>query len=421
MKIVKSGSRFSWKKRGILATISLANHFTRKRQFERQAVEKMRDAFLQKIEQDLRICPICALLGPRQAGKTTLARQFAKRYSGKVHYFDLEDYTDLAKLENPNLIFDPLEGLVIIDEVQRRPDLFPYLRVVVDNKPLQFLILGSVSRDFLAQSSENLAGRIAYLNITPFQLSEVGDQKNLWSRGGFPRSFLAPSDEGSMRWRKIYMQTYFERDLPTLGIHLPPQRIMRLWAMLSQSHATLVNYSSMAHFLEVSVPTLKNYLALLEGTFMIRMLSPWHENRGKRLVKAPKIYIRDSGIVHQLLGIKNYESLSLDIRRGASWEGFALEEVTNALSVRPEECYFWATHQQAEIDLFIEHKGLRLGFEFKCTDQPKKTKSMESARAALSLDHLFIVTPIEQTFPLDEATTVIALKDCKQVVDQLHL
>lgn len=380
-------------------------------------MEKIREFFLEQIIQDFEVVPICALLGPRQCGKTTIAKQFAKTFSGQVHYFDLEDYTDLAKLNNPKLILEPLEGLVIIDEIQRRPDLFPYLRVVVDKKPLKFLILGSASRELLRQSSETLAGRIAYINVTPFQLAEVSDQQKLWTRGGFPRSYLARSDAASFRWREAYTQTYFERDLVELGMQLPPQRILRFWSLLAQYHGNVMNYSTMAQFLDVSVPTLKNYLALLEGTFMIRILSPWYENGGKRLVKTPKIYIRDTGIFHQLLAVKNYEELLFHIRRGSSWEGFALEEVAKALNLRPEECYFWATHQQAELDLFVIYKGKRLGFEFKCTDQPKITKSMASAREALSLDHLYIITPIEETFPLDKQTTVLALKDCRSLIE----
>jgi predicted AAA+ superfamily ATPase len=215
------------------------------------------------------------------------------------------------------------------------------------------------------------------------------------------------------------MQTYFERDLAKLGMNLPPQRILHFWSLLSQYHGNLVNFANMAQFLEISVPTLKNYLALIEGTFMIRILAPWHENISKRLVKTPKIFIRDVGIFHQLLGVKNYKELVLNVHRVASWEGFALEEITSALDIRPEECYFWATHQQAELDLLIKYKGQRIGFEFKCTDQPKITKSMVSARQGASLDHLFIVTPIEETFPLDKQTTVLALKDCQKTVQKL--
>ncbi len=382
-------------------------------------MEKIREAYIQQIGEDLDIVPISALLGPRQCGKTTIARQFASTYKDEVHYFDLEDYTDLAKLTDPKLAFDSLQGLVIIDEIQRRPDLFPYLRVVVDRTNLKFLILGSASRDLLQQSSETLAGRIAYIAVTPFHLSEVGDQKKLWTRGGFPRSFLAKTDGASVRWREVYMQTYFEKDLAELDLHLPPQRILRLWAMLAQYHGQILNYTNMAQFLEVSVPTLKNYLALLEGTFLIRTLAPWHTNGNKRLVKTPKIYIRDTGILHQLLSIKNYKELILDVRKGASWEGFALEEVIKALNLRSEECYFWATHQDAELDLFVTYQGKRFGFEFKCTDQPKITKSMVSARESLSLDHLFIVTPIEESFHLNEKTTVLALNDCRKFIDQI--
>jgi predicted AAA+ superfamily ATPase len=228
----------------------------------------------------------------------------------------------LARLNNPKLVLDALTGLVIIDEIQRRPDLFPYLRVSVDKSETKYLILGSASRELLQQSSESLAGRIAYMQVTPFELMEVKDQKKLWTRGGFPRSFLAPSDPASVRWREVYMRTYFEQDLAALGMLLPPQRILRLWSMLAQYHGQVINYSNMAQFMEISVPVLKNYLALLEGTF-IRTLSPWHENRGKRLVKTPRIYIRDAGIFHQLLDIKSYEQLVLDTRKGASWEGFA--------------------------------------------------------------------------------------------------
>jgi predicted AAA+ superfamily ATPase len=375
-------------------------------------MEQIRDKFLNLINQDFEVVPICALLGPRQCGKTTIARQFAQTYPEKVHYFDLEDYTDLAKMNEPKLIFEALEGLIIIDEIQRRPDLFPYLRVTADKKRLKFLILGSASRELLRQSSESLAGRIAYIYVTPFQLIEVENQNQLWSRGGFPRSFLAHSDQNSIRWREVYMQTYFEKDLKEIGLNLTPQRILRLWSLLAQYHGNLVNYTNMAQFMEVSVPTIKNYLALLEGTFMIRTLSPWHENRSKRLVKSPKIYIRDSGILHQLLSIKNYEGLILDVRKGASWEGFALEQITTELNLRPEECFFWATHQGAELDLYINYNGWRVGFEFKCTDQPTITKSMLSAKESLDLDHLFIVTPIEETFPLNQQTTVLALKDC---------
>lgn len=380
-------------------------------------MERIRESYLKNILLDFKIVPICALLGPRQCGKTTIARQFAKTYQGPVHYFDLEDYTDLSRLTNPKLALDHLEGLIIIDEVQRKPDLFPYLRVLGDkpNTKMKFLILGSASRDLLQQSSETLAGRLSYIAVSPFSLEEVKNQQLLWNRGGFPKSFLAESDISSSRWRQIYMQTYFEKDLAYLGLKLPPQRILKLWAMLAQYQGCTLNYAHMAQFMEISVPTLKNYLGLLEGTFMIRTLSPWYENIGKRLVKTPKLYVRDSGIYHQLLNIQTYEQLIFSKQVGFSWEAFALEEITKALNLRNEECYFWATHQEAELDLFVMLNGKRIGFEFKINDQPSITKSMRIALDALKLEHLYIVTPNEKSFPLENRVTVLALKDAPNI------
>ncbi len=384
-------------------------------------LEKIREHYLKAISLDFEIVPMCALLGPRQCGKTTLARQFAKTFNGSVHYFDLEDYTDLAKFENPKILLESLEGLIIIDEIQRKPDLFPYLRVLADrsNSTTKFLILGSASRDLLSQSSETLAGRLSYISIAPFLLQEVHDQKTLWVRGGFPRSYLASSDEASARWRTVYMQTYFEKDLADLGINLPPQRIMRLWTMLAQHHGCVLNYANMAQFMDISVPTLKNYLYLLEGTFMIRTVSPYYDNGRKRLVKTPKLYIRDSGIYHQLCSIQSYEQLINNTHIGMSFEGFAFEEVLKAFQARTEECYFWGTHQGAELDLFLTIKNKRIGFEFKVNDKPKITKSMRTALDELSLDHLYIVTPIEQSFPMEEKVSVLALKDCVTVYQNL--
>lgn len=350
-------------------------------------MERIRERYLKNIALDFEIVPIYALLGPRQCGKTTLAHQFAKTYQGPVHYFDLEDYTDLSRLTNPKFALDHLEGLIIIDEVQRKPELFQYLHVLADrpNTKTKFLILGSASRDL--------------------------NQQNLWNCGGFPKSFLAETDISSVRWRQIYMQTYFEKDLAYLGLNLPPQRILKLWAMLAHYQACTINYAHMAQFMEISVPTIKKYLNLLEGTFMIRELSPWYENLGKRLVKTPKLYIRDSGIYHQLLNIQTYEQLILNTHVGFSWEAFALEEITKSLNLRNEECYFWATHQEAELDLFVILNGKRMGFEFKISDQPSITKSMRIAMDALKLEHLYIVTPNEKSFPLENKVSVLALKE----------
>lgn len=383
-------------------------------------MDKIRQKYLEKIESDFGIVSACALLGPRQCGKTTIARQFAATFKGEVHYFDLEDYTDLAALASPKLALDHLKGLIIIDEIQRIPDLFPYLRVLLDrpSKQAQFLILGSASRDLIQQSSETLAGRLSYIAVSPFLLEEAKEESVLWIRGGFPKSFLASSDEASMRWRQIYTQTYFEKDLADLGLNIPPQRMLQFWSMLKHYHGNVLNYAKMAQFMDISVPKIKDYLRLLEGTFMIRILAPWHSNGGARLVKTPKLYIRDSGIYHYLLSVRSYEELTRSLDIGASWEGFAMEEITGALDLRNEECYFWSTHQDAELDLLCQVRGRLTGFEFKTTDSPKVTKSMRSALQSLKLDHLYIVTPAERTFAIEEHVTHLALKDIAHVFNR---
>lgn len=377
-------------------------------------MEKNRAFYLNKIDECFDVTPLCAILGPRQCGKTTLARQYASKYGGKVHYFDLEDPSDLNKLDTPKLTLEPLDGLIIIDEVQRRPDLFPYLRVLVDKKKIPILVLGSASRDLLQQSSETLAGRISYLELPPFALFEYPEMKALWLRGGFPRSFLASSDMASARWRQAYIQTYFERDLALMGINLTPQEMSKMWSFLSQYHGNILNYAEIARFLHLSVPTVKKYLGMIEGTFMIRTLHPWFENISKRQVKSPKLYIRDSGIYHSLSHISSYDNLVLNTNIGRSWEGFALEEVIKALGMRTEECYFWATHQDAELDLFIPYYGKKLGFEFKYSEAPKITKSMRMALSELSLDHLYIISPLKENYALDHQITVTNLKNLRE-------
>lgn len=377
-------------------------------------MEKNRAFYLNKIDECFDVTPLCAILGPRQCGKTTLARQYASKYGGKVHYFDLEDPSDLNKLDTPKLTLEPLDGLIIIDEVQRRPDLFPYLRVLVDKKKIPILVLGSASRDLLQQSSETLAGRISYLELPPFTLFEYPEMKALWLRGGFPRSFLASSDMASARWRQAYIQTYFERDLALMGINLTPQEMSKMWSFLSQYHGNILNYAEIARFLHLSVPTVKKYLGMIEGTFMIRTLHPWFENISKRQVKSPKLYIRDSGIYHSLSHISSYDNLVLNTNIGRSWEGFALEEVIKALGMRTEECYFWATHQDAELDLFIPYYGKKLGFEFKYSEAPKITKSMRMALSELSLDHLYIISPLKENYALDHQITVTNLKNLRE-------
>jgi len=357
-----------------------------------------RPRYIEQIESGLDLHPVVALLGPRQCGKTTLARMYAEQTgqswannaAATITRFDLEDPTDLAALENPKLVLQDLSGLVIIDEIQRLPELFPILRVLVDrpDNAARFLILGSASRDLIQQSSETLAGRIAYIELTPFNLSEaqIKQRARLWLRGGFPPSFLARSDAASWQWRKHYVMTFLERDIPSLGIRIPPQSLRRFWMMLAHYHGQVVNFSELGRSFGASDTTIRRYLDLLNGTFMVRSLSPWHENISKRQVKAPKLYFRDSGLLHSLLGIENKDQLNRHPKLGASWEGFALEEVIRRYNATPEECYFWATHSGAELDLLIVQGGRKVGVEFKYTDKPRSSKSMHVAMESLQLD-----------------------------------
>ncbi|MFA6262904.1 MAG: ATP-binding protein [Candidatus Babeliales bacterium] len=368
-----------------------------------------RALFLEKIDFQFEIHSLCGLLGPRQVGKTTLAHQFAEKIPN-AYFLDLENPADLARLENPMLALSALQSdLIIIDEIQRRPDLFPVLRVLVDEKPRKFLILGSASRDLLQQSSETLAGRIGYVELTPFSLTEVDDRQKLWLRGGFPRSYLATSERASYAWRQSYISTFMERDIPNLGFNIPAALMKRLWVMLAHNHGNILNMSEIGAALGVSHHTVRTYVDILEGTFMVRLLLPWFENIGKRQVKSPKIYLRDSGILHTLLGIHDNNELQEYYRLGAAWEGFALEEIIKKYQAQPEECFFWSTMSGAELDLLIVQDGKRLGFEIKYTDAPKLTKSMMSALQDLKLDHLYVIHPQHQTFPLAANVTAQGL------------
>lgn len=369
-----------------------------------------RSRYLDKINAQFRVHSVCGLLGPRQVGKTTLAKQYAEQYNS-TRFFDLENAYDLAQLENPLLTLQKTpEELVVIDEVQLRPDLFPTLRVLVDERPRKFLILGSASRDLLQQSSETLAGRIGYIELPPFSLNEAPELHKLWLRGGFPRSYLAENEADSYRWRQAYISTFMERDIPALGFNIPPALMRRLWMMLAHYHGNILNASEIANSLDVSSHTVRRYIDILNGTFMIRQLQPWFENISKRQVKSPKIYIRDSGLLHTLLNIPTMENLLVYPRLGASWEGFALEEIIKAYNLQSEECFFWAAHNNAELDLFCLYQGKRLGFEFKYTDSPKPTKSMYIAQEDLKLDHLYLVHPHNQTFPISETITALGLE-----------
>ena len=367
----------------------------------------IRQFFLDKIKRAFQVTNVVAILGPRQCGKTTAAKQYIDKQSSfpKQNYFDLENYRDRERLSDPLLSLSSLSGLIVIDEIQRAPGLFETLRVLVDNKELEqhYLILGSASRDLIAQSSETLAGRITYLELTPFMFDEIHQMEKLWTRGGYPLSVLGASDEISAAWRKGYIKTFLERDIPALGIQIPAEQLRRFWMMLAHYHGNMFNASELGRSLGVSHKTMKEYADILTGTFMVRQLQPWHENIGKRQVKTPKIYIRDSGIFHTLIGVNTNSDLLVNPKLGASWEGFALEQVIFHLDAQQEECYFWGTHQQAELDLLIIKNGKRLGFEVKYSGAPKLTKSMQIAQEDLALDALTVIYPgdIEYTLTKD--------------------
>ncbi len=373
-----------------------------------------REQFVDRIFEAFKVHPVVGLLGPRQCGKTTLAQQFRDHFSENwtFHYFDLENPRDLARLDQPMLALEELEGCIVIDEVQLRPELFPLLRVLVDqHKDRKFLVLGSASRDLIQQSSESLAGRIQYVELTPFDYAEVDHLQKLWLRGGFPLSYLAESEKSSAQWREAYITTFLERDIPNLGLRVPPRTLRRFWMMLAHYHGAILNASEMGKSLGISHTTVRNYLDILTGTFMVRELQPWFENIKKRQVKTPKIYFRDSGLYHSLANIPDREALQIHPKLGASWEGFALEETIRLHQATPGECYFWSIHSTAELDLLILKDGKRRGFEMKYTDGPKLTKSMQIALDLLNLDELVVLYPGEKSYPLHEKIRVISLEE----------
>lgn len=377
-------------------------------------MEIARPFYYHLIELGFRNHSVVAILGPRQCGKTTLAKQYILTQTSfsQSNYFDLEDPTHLLMLQDPKLTLSQRDGLIVIDEIQKVPDLFSLIRVLVDSekKRYQFLILGSASRELIRQSSESLAGRIRYCELSPFQYSEVDNIKKLWLRGGYPRSYLAETDLDSWDWRKQYVRTYLEQDLPNLGFKIPAFTLQRFWMMLTHYHAQMLNSSELSRSLGVSDTTIRHYLDILSGTFMIRQLPPWFENISKRQVKLPKIYFRDSGLLFHLMGISSYDVLLNHPKIGACWEGFALEEVIHAEEATTEECYFWGIHGQAELDLLIIKDGKRLGFEFKYSSTPTLTKSMKNARDFLKLDQLTVIIPGEEVFPLSEKIQVVGLE-----------
>lgn len=365
--------------------------------------------------------PVIALLGPRQCGKTTLAREVARSQKRETHFFDLEDPTDLVRLSDPKLALESLSGLVVIDEVQRLPSLFPVLRVLADRRPskTKFLILGSASPDLIRQSSETLAGRIAYLEMSPFSLFEIpksnesksADAEKIWLRGGYPRSFLARSGTESFTWRQNYISTFLERDIPQLGIQIPATQMRRFWLMLCHYHGQSWNGSEIGRSLGVSDTTVRRYLDVLTDTFMIRQLQPWHANIGKRIVKAPKIYLRDSGLFHALLNVKAKAELTTHPKLGASWEGFALETLIRSRKMNSANCFYWGVHGQSELDLFIPDGRRPIGFEVKHSSAPTMTASMTAAIEDLGLSQLYVIYPGKKTFKLSQKVTVITLRD----------
>ena len=361
-----------------------------------------RPYYLKRLAAATKRAPVTALLGPRQCGKTTLARRFGE---GKAAaYFDLESRPDLRRLQNPELMLGSLQGLVVLDEIQEMPELFKVLRVLADRPKnrARFLILGSASPGLLKSASETLAGRVEFVELSGFDLQEVGPGSRdvLWLRGDFPRSFLARSDEDSVAWREGFIRTFLERDIPQLGIPIPPAAMRRFWTMLAHYHGQTWNASDLGRSMGLSDKTVRSYLDILTGTFMVRQLQPWHENIGKRQVKAPKIYLRDSGILHSLLDISDRHSLTGHPRVGASWEGFALEQVLQI--IRPSQAFFWAAHSGAEIDLFLIHRGSRYGFEFKFSEAPDVTRSMRTAQEDLRLDHVWLIYPGREKYPISE-------------------
>jgi predicted AAA+ superfamily ATPase len=376
-------------------------------------IQRMIDRLIdtRRVRVALKRSRVVALLGPRQCGKTTLARQFVAADS--LNYFDLEDPRSLARLEAPETALRPLKGVVVIDEVQRRPEVFPLLRVLADRKPLpaRFLILGSASPELLRQSAETLAGRLETVILEGFRLGDLGHraERRHWLRGGFPPAYTARSEADSLVWRQQFIQTFLERDIPQLGVGVPALALRRFWNMVAHYHAQIWNGAELARALASSESTVRRYLDLLTGVFMLRQLPPWFENLGKRQVKSPKVYVRDSGLLHALLGIAHPRDLELHPKVGASWEGYAVEEVLKA--VQPDEAYYWATHQGAEIDLLPFKHGRRVGVECKRSDAPGLTPSMRIALADLKLDRLVVVYPGDRRYALADQVDVIPLAE----------
>jgi predicted AAA+ superfamily ATPase len=361
------------------------------------------------------------LAGPRQCGKTTLARIVADQ-EDQVTFFDLEKAVDRRRLETPEQTLAPLEGLVIIDEIQRQPSLFETLRVLLDrpDQTTRFLLLGSASPGLIKGVSESLAGRVGLVDLGPFQLRETGAEtwRCLWHRGGFPRSFLASDDAASFAWRESFIRTFLERDIPQFGITVPAETLRRFWTMIAHYHGQVWNGAEFARSLGSSEPTARRYLDILAGAFMVRVLPPWHENLKKRQLKAPKVYVRDSGLLHSLFELESLEDISGHPKMGASWEGFVIEQLVAATGSR--SAYYWATHAGAELDLMLMIRGQRFGFEVKHSDAPEATKSMHTAMQDLGLEHLWVIYPGGETYPLTDRITVLPITAAPTLVGKLQ-
>ena len=371
----------------------------------------LRGDYLKQLEIATSRSPITALLGPRQCGKTTLARQFAATRESTS--FDLESEPDVRRLTNPELALSSLEGLVVLDEIQRIPRLFNTLRVLADRPEIssRFLILGSASPELIRGVSESLAGRVEFIELAGFDLAETGAEtwRTLWLRGGFPRAYLADSEDDSMAWREGFVRTFLERDIPQLGITIPASAMRRFWTMLAHWHGQTWNASELGRAMSLSDKTVRHYLDLLTGTYMVRQLQPWFENVAKRQVKAPKVYFRDAGLLHALLDVHDDGALLAHPRVGASWEGFVIEQILR--SVRPSSAWFWATHGGSELDLLVFAKGRRVGFEVKFNEAPDVTRSMHEVVRLLALDHLFVVCPTRNAYPVDARISVLPARE----------
>lgn len=368
-----------------------------------------RRALRERVRRSLRDSPVVALVGPRQCGKTTLAREIAGTRRGT--YFDLEDPVSLQRLAEPKTALESLGGLIVIDEVQRRPNLFPLLRVLADaaRPGRRFLILGSATPDLLRQGSETLAGRIAIVDMAGFDLGEVGAVAlgRLWWRGGFPRSFLARSNAASVAWRQDFIRTFLERDMLQLGVRIPPPALRRLWTMIAHWHGQIWNASEIARSLGEAHVTVKRHLDALSGALMVRQLQPWFENLGKRQVKAPKVYVRDSGLLHALLDLPSPAALDAHPKVGASWEGYVVEDLIAIAGER--NAYYWRTQAGAELDLLLLLRGRRIGVEVKYADAPSMTRSMHVSIESLKLDRLYVVYPGTQSYRLRPGVEVLPL------------